>query len=91
MSLFPKSLGGGVWVEMAPTICDNCFLGQLVKMWPGSPQYMHSLFTCRCCFSCSMNGMNCVQLICMGSSFDVDAINGDGIASAKFFGTIGDF
>lgn len=57
----------------------RCFFKQLVAMWPSSPQYMHSLFTCCHYLSCSMNGLNRVWPICMGSSFDVYVVAGDGI------------
>jgi hypothetical protein len=47
------------------------------------------LFTHCHCFSCSMSGLNCVQLICMGTSFDVD-VDGNDIVGAIFLGTICD-
>jgi hypothetical protein len=33
---------------------------------------------------CSMSGLNHVWSICMGSSFDVNVVDGDGITNAKF-------
>jgi hypothetical protein len=70
--------------------CDSCFLGQLVMMWLGFPQYMHISFKYRCHFSYFVNVLNHVWSIYVGSSFDVDVVDGNNIANTKFFGTIND-
>jgi len=77
-------------MEVVQTVYHSCFLGQLVAMWPDFPQYMHSLFTHCHCLLYSMSGLNCVQSICMGSSFAANVVDGDGIVGAKFFGIISD-
>jgi hypothetical protein len=40
-------------------------------------------------FSCSVSGLNHVQSSCMGSSFDVNVVDGNDITGAKFLRIIG--
>ncbi len=89
-SSFLESWKGDMWMEVVWTINGSCFLGQLVAMCPGFPQYIHNLFTHHHCLFCSMSGLNHVWSICMGSSFDVNVVDGEDIIGAKFFGIIGD-
>ncbi len=54
--------------------CWTHFFKQALAVWPNFWEYKQRLFTCQRCFSCSMNGLNCVLSICMGSSLGANTI-----------------
>ncbi len=69
MSSFPFHFSPWVVVKVVTHVaCWTRFFGQTPAMWHGFPQYKQRLFTHRHCFSYSVNGLNRVLSIFMGSS-----------------------
>ncbi len=73
--MFPFFFSPWVVVEIVVcATCWRCFFGKTLVRWHGFPQYKQRLFTRWHCFSCFVNGLNYVLLICMGSSLGVDTV-----------------